>query len=125
MPSLQASTTDQNGRSSPGADQPNDQKDPKQPVDRSPEISIRKLQKTTSWLARDKLSREFQSINDEGELGKLMGDSGEKLLAFVDDIRKIESLRNIELDIPQVQQIPITPQFEVITDLIVEVGSRW
>ena len=100
MPTSQMSTTNQNGQASSGADQLNGQNDPKQPVDEGP--PIRKLLKTASWLARDKLSREFQSINDEDELGKLMGDAGEKLLAFVDDIRKIESLRSIELDIPQV-----------------------
>jgi hypothetical protein len=33
----------------------------------------------------------------------LMSDKGEKLLALVDDIRKIDSLRSIgELDIPEV-----------------------
>jgi hypothetical protein len=36
-----------------------------------------------------------------------MGDDGEKLLALVDDIRKIESLRNEELHIPQVFFVPI------------------
>jgi hypothetical protein len=48
------------------------------------------------------LSPEFNNIKDEAELGKLMGDDGEKLLALVDDIRKIDSLRNEELHIPQV-----------------------
>jgi hypothetical protein len=31
-----------------------------------------------------------------------MGDDGEKLLNLVDDIRRIDKLRDIELDIPQV-----------------------
>ncbi|KAF4637351.1 hypothetical protein G7Y89_g707 [Cudoniella acicularis] len=39
---------------------------------------------------------------DEAELGKMMGDDGEKLLALVDNIRKIDSLRNEELHIPQI-----------------------
>ena len=61
------------------------------------------LQKTNSWVTRSKLlSPEFNNIKDEAELGKLMGDDGEKLLALVDDIRKIDSLRNEELHIPQV-----------------------
>ena len=119
MPSPQVSTTYQNGQSGSGTDHLNDDKDPKQP-----ESPVRKLQKTASWLARSQLTREFQSINDEDELGKLMGDAGEKLLAFVDDIRKIESFRSIELDIPQVPRIPMYIQVEVSADLV-EVGSRW
>ncbi|KAN0098347.1 P-loop containing nucleoside triphosphate hydrolase protein [Hyaloscypha variabilis] len=61
------------------------------------------LQKTNSWVTRSKLlSPEFNNIKDEAELGKLMGDDGEKLLALVDDIRKIDSLRNEELHIPEI-----------------------
>jgi hypothetical protein len=61
------------------------------------------LQKTNSWFTRNKsLSPEFNNVTDEAELGKLVGDDGEKLLALIDDIRKIDSLRNEELDIPQV-----------------------
>jgi hypothetical protein len=66
------------------------------------------LQKTNSWLIRSKgLSPEFSNIKDEVELGKMMGDDGEKLLALVDDIRKIDSLRDAELHIPQVFLAPI------------------
>jgi hypothetical protein len=62
-----------------------------------------KFQKTNSWVIRNKLlSPEFSNVKDEAELGKMMGDDGEKLLTIVDDIRKIESLRNEELHIPQV-----------------------
>jgi len=46
-------------------------------------------------------------LKDEAELGKMMGDDGEKLLALVDDIRKIDSLRNEELHIPQVVLTPM------------------
>lgn len=61
------------------------------------------LQKTNSWVIRSKLlSSEFNNVKDEAELGKLMGDDGEKLLALVDDIRKIDSLRDEKLNIPQV-----------------------
>lgn len=61
------------------------------------------LQKTNSWVIRSKsLSPEFSDIKDEAELGKMMGSDGEKLLALVDDIRKIDSLRDEELHIPQV-----------------------
>ncbi|KAH8786955.1 P-loop containing nucleoside triphosphate hydrolase protein [Hyaloscypha finlandica] len=61
------------------------------------------LQKTNSWVTRNKLlSPEFNDNKDEAELGNLMGDDGEKLLAVVDDIRKIDSLRNEELHIPQI-----------------------
>jgi hypothetical protein len=61
------------------------------------------IQKTNSWFTRSKLlSPEFSNIKDEAELGKMMGDDGEKLLALVDDIRQIDSLRNEELYIPQV-----------------------
>ncbi|KAH8662949.1 P-loop containing nucleoside triphosphate hydrolase protein [Tricladium varicosporioides] len=61
------------------------------------------LQRTDSLGTRSKiLSREFNNIKDEAELGKIMGDDGEKLLALVDDIRKIDSLRNEELHIPQI-----------------------
>jgi hypothetical protein len=61
------------------------------------------LQKTNSWLIRNKaLSPEFNNVEDEAELGNIMGNDGEKLLELVDDIRKIETLRNEELHIPQV-----------------------
>jgi hypothetical protein len=61
------------------------------------------LQKTNSWLIRNKaLSPEFNNVEDEAELGNMMGNDGEKLLELVDDIRKIDSLRNEELHIPQV-----------------------
>ena len=100
MPSSQESPTYQNGQSSSGTDQLNHHSDSKRPESPPP-----KLQKTASWMARYKLSKEFRSINDEDELGKLMGDAGEQLLAFVDDIHKIESLRKIELGIPQVIRI--------------------
>ena len=61
-----------------------------------------KLQKTASWLVKNKLSPEFDNPNDETELGKMMGDDGEKLLNLVDDIRKIDTLRNVELKMPEV-----------------------
>lgn len=99
--------THQNGESGARTDQSNGQKDPKQHVDLTPESPIPKSQKNASPLARDNLSPEFQGNSDEDELGKLMGDAGEKLLAFVDNIRKIESLRSIELDIPQVTGPPM------------------
>jgi len=61
------------------------------------------LPKTTSWLIRNKaLSPEFNNVEDEAELGNMMGNDGEKLLELVDDIRQIDSLRNEELHIPQV-----------------------
>jgi GTPase SAR1 family protein len=79
------------------------------------------LQKTNSWVTRSKfLSPEFNNIEDEAELGKLMGDDGETLLTLVDDIRKIDSLRNEELHIPQVFLAPIKlhtitdPNFEIV-----------
>jgi len=71
--------------------------------DPSSNFTAPNLQKTSSWATRSKLlSPEFSNVKDEAELGKLMGDDGEKLLALVDDIRKIDSLRNEELDIPEV-----------------------
>lgn len=80
---------------------PVDLKNSKQ--DSGTEFTAPNLQKTTSWATRSKfLSPEFNNIEDEAELGKLMGDDGEKLLALVDDIRKIDSLRNEKLHIPQV-----------------------
>jgi hypothetical protein len=90
-----------NDDSDPLLSQRDDWKDLKGSLDSNPESPVQRIQRTESWTIRDKLSREFK-INDENELGKLMGDDGEKLLALVDDIRKIESLRNIKLDIPQV-----------------------
>ncbi|TVY62905.1 Dynamin-1-like protein, partial [Lachnellula suecica] len=57
-------------------------------------------QKTNISLNRNKPV--VSDANDEAELGKMMGDDGEKLLALVDDIRKIDSLRNEELHIPQI-----------------------
>jgi len=49
----------------------------------------------------------FNNAKDEAELEQMMGDGGEKLLALVDDIRKIDSLRNEELHIPQVYLVPM------------------
>jgi len=67
------------------------------------------LSKTKSWGTKSKLlSPEFSNIKDEAELGKMMGDDGEKLLTLIDDIRKIDSLRNEELHIPQVFLVPFT-----------------
>lgn len=100
MPISQEAPIYSNGQSSSGPDQFNHHSDSNRTESPPP-----KLQKTASWMAKDKLSKEFRSINDEDELGKLMGDAGEQLLAFVDDIRKIESLRDIELGIPQVPWI--------------------
>lgn len=74
------------------------------------------LQKTDSWVTRSKLlSPEFNNIEDEAELGKLMGDEGEKLLTLIDDIRKIDSLRKEELQIPQVFLAPI--KLSIVADL--------
>ena len=56
-------------------------------------------------MVKDKLSKEFKTSEDQDELGNLIGDAGEKLLALVDDIRKIDKLRVDEqptLDLPQV-----------------------
>jgi len=49
----------------------------------------------------------------------LLGDVGEKLLAVVDDIRKIDSLRNEELHIPQVFVAPI--KLHTVADLNFEI----
>jgi hypothetical protein len=73
-------------------------KDLKLVLGTSPVSPFRKPQRTDSW----KLSKEFINIDDQDELGNLIGDAGEKLLAFVDDIRKIDKLRIDELHIPQV-----------------------
>jgi hypothetical protein len=71
-------------------------------IDSAPDSPVTKLQKSQSWSIGQKLSREFKNASDQNELG-LMSDKGEKLLALVDDIRKIDSLRSIgELDIPEV-----------------------
>ena len=82
--------------------QSKDRKDPTEDSNSNPEPPYPKLQKTASWLIKNKLSPEFENVKDEAELGKLMGDDGEKLLNLVDDIRRIDKLRDIELDIPQV-----------------------
>jgi hypothetical protein len=80
---------------------PEDSRDSKKDADSN--FIAPNLQKTHSWVTRSKLlSPEFNNVKDEAELGKLMGDDGEKLLALVDDIRKIDSLRNEKLHIPQV-----------------------
>ena len=64
-----------------------------------------KLQKSQSWNI-NKLTPEFTNMEDEAVLGKMMGDEGEKLLALVDDIRQIDNLRGIELNMPQVRSKP-------------------
>ncbi|KAH6680847.1 P-loop containing nucleoside triphosphate hydrolase protein [Halenospora varia] len=88
---------DSNATSSQQKDLKNSKKDP------DSNFIAPNLQKTDSWLIRSKLlSPEFNNIKDEAVLGKMMGDDGEKLLALVDDIRKIDSLRNEELHIPQI-----------------------
>lgn len=83
------------------------------------------LPKTSSWLVRSKLvSPEFSNTEDEAELGKMIGDDGERLLALVDDIREIDSLRNEELHIPQVFLVSL--DLHTITNLnlkIVVIGD--
>jgi GTPase SAR1 family protein len=89
------------GHSDATSSQPKDPRNSKEDPDWN--FTAPNLQKTNSWVTRNKfLSPEFNDIKDEAELGNLMGDDGEKLLALVDDIRKIDSLRNEELHIPQV-----------------------
>ena len=91
-----------NGHTGPIVDQSKGGKNSKEVSNSNPEPPHPKLQKTASWLIKNKLSPEFDNVKDEAELGKLMGDDGEKLLNLVDDIRRIDKLRDIELDIPQV-----------------------
>jgi hypothetical protein len=91
-----------NGITGTIVNQSNDRKDSTEDSNSNPKPLHPKLQKTTSWLIKNKLSSEFDNVKDEAELGKLMGDDGEKLLNLVDDIRRIDKLRDIELDIPQV-----------------------
>ena len=70
-----------------------------------PGTPFQKPKRTESWMVKDKLSKEFKTGEDQDELGNLIGDAGEKLLALVDDIRKIDKLRIDEqpaLDLPQV-----------------------
>jgi hypothetical protein len=95
-------TAHQNGQPDSDPDLLGDKKDAKHESDWNHDIPIKKLPRTNSERLRETLSREFKNPNDQEELGKIMGGDGEKLLALVDDIRKIESLRSIELDIPQV-----------------------
>lgn len=110
---------DSNATSSQQKDLKNSKKDP------DSNFIAPNLQKTDSWLIRSKLlSPEFNNIKDEAVLGKMMGDDGEKLLALVDDIRKIDSLRNEELHIPQVFVAPI--KLHTVADLnfkIVVIGD--
>jgi hypothetical protein len=87
--------------------QQKDQNDSTKKLDATSEPPYPKIQKTNSWLIKNKLSPEFDNVKDEAELGNLMGIDGEKLLNLVDDIRKIDKLRDIELDIPQVILIVI------------------
>lgn len=77
--------------------------DPKQNSNWNREIPFKKLQRTDSERVRDTLPPEFKTADDQEALGNFMGGEGEELLTIVDEIRKIEALRNIELDIPQVR----------------------
>jgi hypothetical protein len=77
------------------------------------------LRKTNSFASK-LLSPEFNNTKDEAELGKMMGDNGEKLLALVDEIRKIDSLRNEELHIPQVLLGPLN-----IEPLLTSIARLW
>ena len=93
-------------------------KSPKKDVDSTfitPSVS-----ETNSRNSKAKsLSPEFNNINDEAELGKMMGDNGEKLLTLIDDILKIDSIRKEELNIPQVLLVPT--KFNSVTDLNSEI----
>lgn len=94
-------TDNMNGHSEVTNGKPNGLKTFKE--DSGPEFIAPGIQKTNSWVTRNKLlSPAFSNVKDEAELGKMMGDDGERLLDLVDDIRKIDSLRNEELHIPQV-----------------------
>jgi GTPase SAR1 family protein len=110
--------TTMNGDSDATSSQPKDPRRSKEDPDSN--FTAPNLQKTNSWVTRNKfLSPEFNDITDEAELGNLMGDDGEKLLAVVDDIRKIDSLRNEELHIPQVFVAPI--KLHTVADLNFEI----
>ncbi|KAI9738202.1 MAG: hypothetical protein M1834_008700 [Cirrosporium novae-zelandiae] len=39
--------------------------------------------------------------SDEDEIGKLVSDEGERMLAFVDELRKLDAFGHIDLDLPQ------------------------
>ena len=107
-----------NGNSHAASSQLKDFRNPKNDPDST--FVAPNLHKTNSWAIRSKLlSPEFNNIEDEAELGKLMGDEGEKLLTLVDDIRKIDSLRNEELYIPQVALVPI--ELHTVADLDFEI----
>lgn len=53
-------------------------------------------------LIRD-TDEEDKGENEEDELGKLICSDGERLLAFVDGLRKIDALHDVRLDLPQVR----------------------
>jgi len=111
-------TTIMSGDSDATSSQPKDLRNSKKDPDLN--FIAPNLQKTNSWVTRSKfLSPEFNNIEDEAELGKLMGDDGEKLLTLVDDIRKIDSLRSEELHIPQVLLTPI--KLHTVADLNFEI----
>jgi PBP1b-binding outer membrane lipoprotein LpoB len=103
-----------NSYSDATSSQPKDLTDSKQVPDSN--LVSPNLPKTKSWAINSKIpSPDFSDIKDEAELGKMMGDDGEKLLALVDDIRKIDSLRNEELHVPQV--IPRAYEASYLTSL--------
>lgn len=85
-----------------------DWKDPQEIIDSRIENPFESLQKSTAAVGDEKTSRAFGNVNDEDEIGKLMGIDGEKLLAVVDDIRSIDALRQIDLPLPQVCHLQFT-----------------
>jgi hypothetical protein len=84
------------------AAKPDDLKDPQEIFDFKPDGPLSRHQTFSSVAGDEKRSRDFGNAKDGDELGKLMGADGEKLLAVVDEIRKIDALQQIPIDIPQV-----------------------
>ena len=111
-----ASETDEAG-------QMKDREAQKQTTGSIPGSPFRKPHRADSWMVKDKLSKEFRAVDDQDELGNLIGDAGEKLLALVDDIRKIDKLNNKELHIPQVLSTLLTSYD--IAKSVPQVGSCW
>lgn len=58
---------------------------------------------STKQTGADKYPRHAEVNGDENELGSLMNVDAKELLSLVDEIRKIEALRDTNLNLPQVQ----------------------
>jgi hypothetical protein len=70
---------------------------------RTPKSELSPIQSTpTNEAGEDKYPRHPEINGDENELGSLMNVDAKELLSLVDDIRKIETLRDTNLKLPQV-----------------------